>query len=533
MTLVIVPRDGAGRVIDDLRQACPEPGLSISSSGVVGIVGATTVCGRIVEALVNAPMYTGIRVEPASFRIRNPATGTSESISAFGGVTVVDRSSSVPSVQVIYDGSNCNGNGYFTMGEVGGGTGAIDMTPVIILVHELAHAGAVAIGQDSRTGDRAADSAANEAFAIGAENLYRAERGLPKRTSHTGACKAPAEKPKQEPKKTPPGSKSGCFVATAAHGSALHPEVEALRQVRDGVVRRTRMGREYFDQFFSLYAEVSPQIIAAMDAEPAVKTTVRQTIVAPIVNYLALFESFPDAPLDDVPEPWRSWLEQMQVGLEEFVAFVPLPEQFDGLSALEAIDEINLVLRYAVRSPERRAAWLLELAHNGVLPLAVSEGDYPLAAEGLRDAGRTEAEVEQIIGCPPIARSRDVVMDAAFGDIDYVPPDAIDTGEWYYTVTMVNNLGFMLPHIALFYKRRGLDGVVFLSADVIQPGEAVVFRLGICSEMESYSFGLFDDIDGDGEIELVLKFPETGNFTAEMGAARDGFACEDSFSLGG
>jgi len=101
----------------------------------------------------------------------------------------------------------------------------------------------------------------------------------------------------------------------------------------------------------------------------------------------------------------------------------------------------------------------------------------------------------------------------------------LPTADWLYTVTITNSTADVLPEITLFYKRRNLSGVVYYSQYYVTPNTSVIFGLGVCSEMESYVFGLYDT---DGT--LLAKFPDQGNYTAEMGAS-DGRLCEDSWTI--
>ena len=64
-------------------------------------------------------------------------------------------------------------------------------------------------------------------------------------TSGTGGGAAPA-----------PGG--GCLIATAAHGTELAPQVQALREVRDGTLLPSGPGAAFMRQFSTAYYAVSP-----------------------------------------------------------------------------------------------------------------------------------------------------------------------------------------------------------------------------------------------------------------------------------
>ncbi len=73
--------------------------------------------------------------------------------------------------------------------------------------------------------------------------------------------------------------KSGCFVATAAYGSALAPEVAVLRRFRDGVLLRTGTGR----RLVRFYYSVSPSA-AAQIARSTTGRALARLLLRPIVR---------------------------------------------------------------------------------------------------------------------------------------------------------------------------------------------------------------------------------------------------------
>ncbi|WP_243688225.1 CFI-box-CTERM domain-containing protein [Geotalea toluenoxydans] len=77
------------------------------------------------------------------------------------------------------------------------------------------------------------------------------------------------------------GGKSGCFIATAAYGSYLHPKVAMLRQFRDHYLLTNAPGRA----FVSLYYRVSPPL-AAFIAEHATTRTLCRAALTPIVFFV-------------------------------------------------------------------------------------------------------------------------------------------------------------------------------------------------------------------------------------------------------
>ncbi len=72
---------------------------------------------------------------------------------------------------------------------------------------------------------------------------------------------------------------SGCFIATAAYGSALEPEVESLRRVRDGLRPRSPL----FAAATDLYYRSGPAAAAVIARSDAARAVVRM-LLAPVVK---------------------------------------------------------------------------------------------------------------------------------------------------------------------------------------------------------------------------------------------------------
>jgi hypothetical protein len=70
----------------------------------------------------------------------------------------------------------------------------------------------------------------------------------------------------------------GCFIATAAYGSALHPKVNALRQFRDGYLMTNALGRA----FVSAYYRASPPLANFIARHDWLRAGVR-TLLWPLV----------------------------------------------------------------------------------------------------------------------------------------------------------------------------------------------------------------------------------------------------------
>ncbi|MEM2140965.1 CFI-box-CTERM domain-containing protein [Nitrososphaera sp.] len=79
-----------------------------------------------------------------------------------------------------------------------------------------------------------------------------------------------------------PQPKSGCFIATAAMGSEIHPHVQALRDYRDTVLLKSRY-RGSFESLLAFYYRFSPPVAEAMVRHRFLKILLRYALVYPIV----------------------------------------------------------------------------------------------------------------------------------------------------------------------------------------------------------------------------------------------------------
>lgn len=72
-------------------------------------------------------------------------------------------------------------------------------------------------------------------------------------------------------------TQEGCFIATAAYGSALEPDVKTLRTFRDCVLRPWSLGRT----FIQVYERLSPPFARWIKPRPAARCVVRLLVVRP------------------------------------------------------------------------------------------------------------------------------------------------------------------------------------------------------------------------------------------------------------
>ena len=79
----------------------------------------------------------------------------------------------------------------------------------------------------------------------------------------------------------------GCLIATATFGSEMAPQVQFLREIRDGTVLQTQSGSTFMTGFNQFYYSFSPAIADYERENPAFKETVKIAIT-PMLTSLAI-----------------------------------------------------------------------------------------------------------------------------------------------------------------------------------------------------------------------------------------------------
>lgn len=79
----------------------------------------------------------------------------------------------------------------------------------------------------------------------------------------------------------------GCFIATAAMGSELHPQVQFLREYRDNVLLKSSH-KQQFEKVLDWYYKFSPPIAEAMNNDKNLKRAIKYMIIYPIVFSLKI-----------------------------------------------------------------------------------------------------------------------------------------------------------------------------------------------------------------------------------------------------
>jgi len=79
----------------------------------------------------------------------------------------------------------------------------------------------------------------------------------------------------------------GCLIATATYGSELAPQVQQLRELRDGKLLQTSSGLAFMELFNQFYYSFSPYIADLERENPVFKEAVKLTIT-PLLTSLSL-----------------------------------------------------------------------------------------------------------------------------------------------------------------------------------------------------------------------------------------------------
>jgi len=83
------------------------------------------------------------------------------------------------------------------------------------------------------------------------------------------------------------GPVGGCLIATATFGSELAPQVQQLRELRDGKLLQTNSGLAFMELFNQVYYSFSPTIADLERENPVFKEAVKLTIT-PLLTSLSL-----------------------------------------------------------------------------------------------------------------------------------------------------------------------------------------------------------------------------------------------------
>ena len=220
----------------------------------------------LLNTLVNTDFGTPIIITALAGGI-DPHSGKDVTGNAF---TYLESSGTAPVIRIVYDDSQCNGAGTWGLDV---NNNHIATPNSCLLYHELSHAYR-----------RAARMPDNEQLAIGDENVMRAELGQCLRDvdNHNGGC---------GPGNTCGGRNNGCFIVSAATGSAESLEVVRLKQLRDRVVRSTRLGAQLLDAIYRDYYRFSPRLAIELHRNNELREGVLNFAVRPLIAWYFLAET--------------------------------------------------------------------------------------------------------------------------------------------------------------------------------------------------------------------------------------------------
>ena len=274
-------------------------------------------------------------------------------------------------VGVAVDVTLCNGNGYFTRGV---NNTQIAFPGSVILYHELVGHALHHCRGDFNSGNPEVGQAIPE------ENVLRAVLGLPQRTLHDGGCGG--------------GTDDGCFVATAAYGSAIASEVQELRMFRDFVLRSTRWGSDFFDDFYKYYYTISPPIAARMQADEHLAEMVRAILVQPLLIALRLFLALPDDPSDSsaASQFCRSAIAEYC----EWVRTLPLSQYAPVGDPVALAHELSAMLDLS-GNVDLRHAFFESLHQGGVTPIQLSDNLAAAVKAELMSKGVSEDDAVKLV----------------------------------------------------------------------------------------------------------------------------------------
>ncbi len=193
---------------------------------------------------------------------------------------VGDPDNPTASVIVFYDTSDNNGSGLCARKQGDpAGTYSLETPSAVILYHELSHAFHTANGTSLALGDNGCTGSPEEQRAETDENDMRDQLGMPHRDPTDHCANAGCQ------------SSSCCIVASVATGSAYSAEVNALREVRDGVLRHSEVGYDFFQHLHDDYYGFSPEVCRLMAHSSALLETVRIQFVGPLTVALDLIRA--------------------------------------------------------------------------------------------------------------------------------------------------------------------------------------------------------------------------------------------------
>ena len=105
----------------------------------------------------------------------------------------------------------------------------------------------------------------------------------------------------------------GCLIATAAFGSEMAPQVQFLRELRDGKVMTTESGTAFMTGFNQFYYSFSPAVADYERENPVFKETVKVALT-PMLTSLTLL-NYVDVDTEEQMLGWGISLILLNIGM--------------------------------------------------------------------------------------------------------------------------------------------------------------------------------------------------------------------------
>jgi len=128
--------------------------------------------------------------------------------------------------------------------------------------------------------------------------------------------------------------------------------------------------------------------------------------VKPLVNYMKMVARFPEASLEELPEPWRAFMSESLDDYEEWVRSCieaasaasghRLWHDFSEMTEEEAADDLDLLFTHLLRSKRARDETLRRLEQLGDVPVRAPRGTRQRVIDELseRATQQTRADAE-------------------------------------------------------------------------------------------------------------------------------------------
>jgi hypothetical protein len=190
------------------------------------------------------------------------------------GATYVDSSVTPSVIHVLYDTSQCSGQGMQVFDTSGN---AIPDPGPVVLYHELSHAFHNAINQNPFPQTACPGNTSDEPAAEIDENVMRTELGIALRDpcNHGGQCGGGS-------------SGGGCFIVSAATQSTESGEIHRLRQLRQRVIAKSALGAQLIERVYNEYYQFSPAIAAQVQQDDMARIATLGIVVRPLLAWYTL-----------------------------------------------------------------------------------------------------------------------------------------------------------------------------------------------------------------------------------------------------